>query len=456
MNHGLTMAARNRILLRRSRSFSVSFVSLAKLAAILVSLVVLGLDMPRVTTLLFPVLVLLYAIPRREFLTENILLFLFLVTHFVFAVFYGEILLFDAIKYIIIGQSAYCLGVYVRWQRLPFWPNNTLIAVLAYGTGLFCFGFLSSQLTMSRYAYLVPLRSFVAFWSGEIGNAIDMVDFMGVIIALMPATVIGLTRLRRDGSTRFTRMLLALVYLGIILMGVEGLLINGYFQNRGPFVMLATISGVVMLYYLRRQSFIASAKTLFLSIGLCGIVFLILSKVIDFGTPFDLITARFSSQELETSRYYMWGQGLQSLVANPLGGVVINRGLLGDNYFHSLWLDVGRCSGILPLFFLVIFQIKHVRSLVTILRQAGNILIEISLLSLGLCMFFVYIYEPVIEGGQSFLFLNFFILGIIRYLGKEIGREQAERQRKGRGGVGHAIHSRMPRILARREPLAQW
>ena len=253
MNHGITMAARNRILLRRGRSLSVSFVSLAKLAAILVSLVVLGLDMPRVTTLLFPVLVLLYAIPRREFLTENILLFLFLVTHYVFAVCYGEILLFDAIKYIIIGQSAYCLGVYVRWKRLPFWPNNTLMAVLAYGTGLFLFGFLSSQLTMSRYAYLVPLRSFVAFWSGEIGNAIDMVDFVGVIIALMPAAIIGLTRLRRDSSTRFTRMLLALVYLVIILMGIEGLLINGYFQNRGLFVMGATVSGVVMLYYLRRQ-----------------------------------------------------------------------------------------------------------------------------------------------------------------------------------------------------------
>ncbi len=65
MNHGITMAARNRILLRRSRSLSVNFVSLAKLAAILVSLVVLGLDMPRITTLLFPVLVLLYGSQER-------------------------------------------------------------------------------------------------------------------------------------------------------------------------------------------------------------------------------------------------------------------------------------------------------------------------------------------------------------------------------------------------------
>ena len=178
-----------------------------------------------------------------------------------------------------------------------------------------------------------------------------------------------------------------------------------------------------------------------LSLGLGVIVYLILSKVIDFGTPFDLITARFSSQELETSRYYMWGQGLESLVANPLGGVVINRGLLGDNYFHSLWLDVGRCSGILPLFFLVIFQIKHVRSLVTILRQAGNILIEISLLSMGLCMLFSYMYGPVIEGEQTFLVLQLlYPWHCQRYLGKEIGWEQAERQRKGRGGIGHTIY----------------
>ncbi len=45
-----------------------------------------------------------------------------------------------------------------------------------------------------------------------------------------------------------------------------------------------------MLYYLRRQSIISSAKTLLLSLGIGVILYLILSRVIDFGTPFDLIS----------------------------------------------------------------------------------------------------------------------------------------------------------------------
>jgi hypothetical protein len=442
MNHSMAIAARDRRLLRRDRSVSAKFTSLAKLAAILLSLVVLGLNIPKLSTLLFLLLVLLFARPRLEFLEENVLLLLFSVAYFGISSSYGEIPLSDAIKYIIMGQSAYCLGVYIRWNRLPFWPYSSILAVVAFGTGMFFFGYLSFELTLVSYAYLIPKRSFVAFWSGETGNAIAMIDYCGVIIALIPAAIITLTRLPQTRLAWLKRIPLAMVSCGFILLGIEGLRISAFFRNRGPVVMLAIVAAASILYYLWRQGFLSSAKTLLFSLGLGFTMYLLLSNAIDIETPLGLITDRFAHVELESSRYYMWGEGLKSLIANPFGGVVVNRVIFGDGYFHCFWLDVARCAGILPLFFLVIFQIKHVYRMVKIIRHARNILLEIITLSLGLCMLFVYMEEPVIAGGLAFWFFNLFIFGIISYLGKEIAVKQEQSRRKEKGRAGPAPHSR--------------
>lgn len=424
MNRSVVVTVQEGNLKGKDTDTGVNLFGLVKFTFILVSMVVLGLNMPKVTTILFGLLVLLFARPRLQFLSENILLLLFSVTYFMFGLTYGTVFLSDAIKYMIIFQAAYCLGVYTRWDRLPLWPSNTLLAVAAFGTGLLIFSFLSFRLTLAGSGYLISGRKFVSIWDGEIGNGIGLASYAGTVIALMPVAIIGLTRLRRESSSGRRRIFLAMIFCCIIVMGIVGVYINSYMQNRGALLMVVIISIVVMLYYFWKQSIVTNIKAIILGLILCPIFYLILMNFFDINKSFEILTSRFNADELQTNRFHDWIEGLKSLFVNPFGGVKISRRVLGDVYFHNLWLDIGREGGIIPVLFLVIFQLKHVRSVFSILRNAGNILLKIGIISLVIFILFDYQSEPVLDFSANFFCLTLFILGIIRYLGKAMAKNR--------------------------------
>ena len=398
-----------------------------KLFALLLSLLVLGLNIPKVTTILFPLLVLIWARFRARFMLETLLLLMFSISYYFISAYYRVIPFDVAVKYTVITPSAYLLGAYIRWDRLSFWPYNTILAVEAIGMGFVLFSFFSFRYTMSHYGYLISDRQFVSIWTGEATNGIGLATYSGALIALVPASMVGLTRLWRGKSPLFTRVFLGLVFCSVIVMGTLGGYINAYMQNRGFLLMFFLVCTIVFIYYFCRQNFITFLTAIMISLVVSIIFYYILINFIDINRSANILSYRLNAAKFHTPRFHLWIEGLKNIFENPWGNTKINYKLLGGElYYHNLWLDIVRVSGIIPVLFLLAFQLKHVRSVFIILRKSEYPLLEISIISITIFIIFIYQCEPVMDFSENFFCFTIFILGIIKYLGKAMDDKTKE------------------------------
>lgn len=91
--------------------------------------------------------------------------------------------------------------------------------------------------------------------------------------------------------------------------------------------------------------------------------------------------------------------GLSSLVKYPFGG---QRETL---YYHNMWLDIGRISGIVPLCFSLLYSIRTFLNMWKIFRDKNNDTgLRYLLISVYTGVVFNFFVEPVMEG-----MLNFFL-----------------------------------------------
>lgn len=109
-----------------------------------------------------------------------------------------------------------------------------------------------------------------------------------------------------------------------------------------------------------------------------------------------MLSYRFESTNTYLSddeRFAMIGDGFISLFENPFGGLKNSR------YFHNMWLDIGRVSGVVPLFFMILFNISSLKKSYKIVRDK-NIEIKYRGLVLGLVLGFLlnFFVEPILEG----------------------------------------------------------
>lgn len=113
----------------------------------------------------------------------------------------------------------------------------------------------------------------------------------------------------------------------------------------------------------------------------------------------------------EGSRLIIWQKSLNGLVSYPFGNIY---NIIGGNYAHNLWLDIGRRAGIIPLLPLLYFTITFI---VNIIRIATNKLIEESFRTLiagaGIAFYITFSLEPIMEGFFIFFLFYCFYCGLI-------------------------------------------
>ena len=140
----------------------------------------------------------------------------------------------------------------------------------------------------------------------------------------------------------------------------------------------------------------------------------------------DKLFIRFQDEKTESNRYEQWSSAIEIISNNPFGGGSTNKKIEFTYWFHNLWLDIGRTSGVIPLFLMLLFQIRILLALKDILfikhsLETHFLLIFYISLLIGLFV------EIALEGNiVMFVFYIFFSSLILRYLQLEINKTKCQ------------------------------
>lgn len=185
--------------------------------------------------------------------------------------------------------------------------------------------------------------------------------------------------------------------------------------TRAPFFIVAILSLVTIMLNFRSMS--AKDKIFiifFMSLIVYGII------VLDFG-EYHLTSSLYSritdSESLSTfgSRSTRWIEGVKNIFKYPKGGEY----MLDYKYYHNMWLDTYRVSGIIPMIFLLAFAFK---SIGLVLRNSKNNNIPLLVRTITILFFVVchsvFFIEPTIEGAPNFFVLFCFFFGLTNSFNK--------------------------------------
>lgn len=117
-------------------------------------------------------------------------------------------------------------------------------------------------------------------------------------------------------------------------------------------------------------------------------------------------------------RTELWLQGIQNLWKYPWGAVAYIPNL---RFSHNFWLDIGRVSGIIPMFFMLIFSIKNLYISIRLVFNANlSVFIRSFILSINIVLLAIMGVEPILEGNFAFLSLYFLFSGMFYMLYKQL------------------------------------
>ena len=122
---------------------------------------------------------------------------------------------------------------------------------------------------------------------------------------------------------------------------------------------------------------------------------------------FDFILLRFDEQGLDTNnRLNLAIYGISRLLDYPFGGIIIPS-FYGHPWFHNLWLDIFRVSGLLPL---LLFLSTNLQILYIYLKQSRRTLfVQMLFVYILICML-IFSQDIIIEGNISPLYLYSFLV----------------------------------------------
>lgn len=189
-------------------------------------------------------------------------------------------------------------------------------------------------------------------------------------------------------------------------------------STRTPFFLIAIISLIILLLNYRSLSFRGRFYVLVFIISISYFLY-----VFNFG-EYNLTSALYSrianSEDLTTfgSRSSRWIEGVQNIFKYPWGGDY----MLNYRYYHNLWLDTYRVSGIIPMIFLLLFTLNAI-GLIIKTGKNGTISLRgktviMTLLVVYLSVFFI---EPIIEGAFTYFISFCFFYGLVYSFGNSRG-----------------------------------
>lgn len=127
--------------------------------------------------------------------------------------------------------------------------------------------------------------------------------------------------------------------------------ISGIYLGSRTFIFLFMLSIIVWIY--NESRFRTFVYTI-----MCSVTFLFILGGVFFEEISDLtIFKRINDIGLETSRFKLYGSALEELYYSPMGWYGIDQSVEKTLWYHNLWLDTSRVSGLCGLFILLFFMI---------------------------------------------------------------------------------------------------
>jgi len=389
-----------------------------KFLILLISLIFVGLMVPKLSVIMLFCLAILLVRPNTIFLKENLFLFMFSITYFTIAIIFdypeGPV---RAIINVMMVQSAYLLGVNTNWRELPYWPNNGVYAIIAFSMGMFLYSVYCFHFTMENWPLIIYSRGLIHVWFDAELHPLQFCVFTATLIALILPCIVALSRYHLREIFHFKSIIRVMLLLGLISLGLAGLILNTILQNRTAYVILALCSLAIFIYLLWKQKMTANLKMIGILISLITVTYIVLMVFLDIDLLKRIFEHRFE-HGVETPRYELWTNGFYNIFEYPLGGGKLDVTRQGmTKWFHNLWLDIVRVSGVLPLILLIIFQMLHLKSIWSILKRNDYEFLKLFIISILIYGLVIYLSIPVNETSTMAFGFTIFCLGVIRNLG---------------------------------------
>ncbi len=383
------------------------------------ALIALGLNIPKISTLIVFVAFFIILIAWRgkiinDLLVQVSLLGMFSVMYYLIIYKYGFIDFKSAIKNPLLIIASYSIGYSISEKNTLDWPYGLVWIILSMVAGFVVFSFLSVYSILSAGHNIEILsRSAPSFWKG--GDPINGTLFglfASLGICLAPVLFFGRDHLL---SKRHFILLLAVISLLV----VAGVYVNTALQNRSPFiaVFLSFVFSGLLYFFVKKVNPRHKIKTILLIIIFWGIL-LYLFFYMGYDYSQYAVVNRFEVQGLETGRFDAWRDMLKSLPENLWGGRLVYLG--GLAYAHNLWLDIAYDAGILPMIFLLIFHVMHLRSFIVVIRAKLPLLLILIIVSITVSIFVGFMVEPVMQGSVAYFAATCFFLGLVKRLDHDI------------------------------------
>ncbi len=345
----------------------------------------------------------------------------YLFFHYMALYYYGFIKTFALIKEPLFLLASYKFGHFLGRSRLPQWEKNIFLILLAMVSGFVIFAFLSIYLAPNVSMYTPQVvgeakagRTGIMIWTGEQGGFGPILGIQGNLgTAFLPVILFGavheLIRTKKE----------ALFVFGITaVLIVSGLYTNVLLKNRGPFVIIAGLIGIISSYNIifgpNRLTPEKLVKKIIL--GLVGIViaaclFSYLPKAEDLNHL--AVVSRFTQEGHSSPRTMFWQNCIKVIAQHPMGG---RKDYFGHEYAHNIWLDVGYDSGLAAMIFLIVFHFIHFKAMFTLVF--GRLPIHPAVISAMIALFFIIFIslftEPVGKGYTIYYAMTFFYCGLLK------------------------------------------
>jgi hypothetical protein len=362
---------------------------------------------------IFIILLLLFFLKRKIYFISNVfvleffLILLFIVIYLLFwddpsipvnASYFKDKQLYMLSELIVISTSVYwILGFIDKPQRL--------LQLLS----LFTVGMLLKSLSIVLYTlffapYLLAFRQLLDPFSMAISNS-PAISIMAVF-----AGIIGVNNLF-ESKKRFYKVIFNL----ILILG--SILVMFLLQARSSIIIFVSSVFLLLFFRLSLRNYL---KSIVLFTIISFVFFEVNSYLIEsnenYAYTYEHTIERFENEKLESRRYEQWASAFQIIEEHPFGGGSTNKGIERTYWFHNLWLDVGRTSGILPMIFILIYQSIIVFSLISRLIVSPSD--EIKFLLIFYLSLLMALFVEVALEGNIVLFVFHIFLGslILRYL----------------------------------------
>jgi O-antigen ligase len=203
------------------------------------------------------------------------------------------------------------------------------------------------------------------------------------------------------------------IRLLLLILGFLSLLVTVHLINRTGLVL--SFISIVFIVLLNFKNY----KKSNILIGLILIVILgfLIYPVLDKYDAIDAYASREEITDYETKsaggRTARWVEGIDYIVANPLGGGVYLGG--ARYYAHNLWLDVGEMAGIIPMVLLIVVTILNLKKSAELVFKNNNLSFFFKSLigTINIGFFLTCFVEPMYEGNFIYVCAYFSFWGMI-------------------------------------------